>query len=139
MHPGSKAILVLLLSSGVLAGQGGPQVRKTNVKETSPASGKEMYLQYCASCHGKDGKGGGPATAALKAAPTNLTTLASRNNGTFPDVRVARVIEGSDELTAHGSRDMPTWGQVFHQMEGDTTMKLRVANLTSYVKSLQTK
>ena len=139
MNPRSGPLVVLLFSCGLLAGQNAPQVKRTAVKETSPASGKEMYLQYCASCHGKDGKGDGPAASALKAPPMNLATLAARNNGTFPDVRVARIIEGADELTAHGSRDMPTWGQVFHQMEGSATMKLRVANLTNYLKSLQAK
>ena len=135
------AVVALLCTCGIVAGQGSPQVKKTDVKETSPASGKEMYLQYCASCHGKEGKGDGPAASALKAPLPSLTTLAARNKGTFPDVRVARIIDGSDDLAAHGSRDMPTWGQVFHQMEGSgpSTMKLRVANLTSYLKTLQAK
>jgi mono/diheme cytochrome c family protein len=130
-----------LLFCGVLAGQNSPQVKKTAAVETSPASGKEMYLQYCASCHGKDGKGGGPAAVALKTAPSNLTTLAAHNNGSFPDVRVSRLIEGTDQLAAHGSHEMPIWGQVFHQMDGmgPSTMKLRVANLTGYLKALQAK
>jgi mono/diheme cytochrome c family protein len=134
-----RATLVLFFSCGILAGQGSPQVRKTLVKVPVAASGKEMYVQYCASCHGKEGKGDGPAAAALKASNTDLTTLAARNKGVFPEVRVARIIEGSDELAAHGSREMPTWGQVFHKMEGDAAMKLRVANLTGYLKSLQAK
>lgn len=141
MNPRLAAIMALLFTCGILGGQSSPQVKKTSVKDTSPASGKEMYLQYCASCHGKDGKDDGPAAAALKVPPTNLTSLAARNNGNFPDVRIARIIEGSDDLTAHGSRDMPTWGQVFHQMEGSgpATTKLRVANLTGYLKGLQAK
>ena len=140
MHPPLAAITVVLLGCGIVSGQT-PQVKKSTVKETSPASGKEMYLQYCASCHGKDGKGDGPAAPALKVAPSNLATLTARNNGTFPEIKVSRIIEGSDDLAAHGSRDMPTWGQVFHQMEGGgpPTGKLRVANLTAYVKSLQGK
>lgn len=93
------AVTVLLLSSGILVGQSSPQVKKTSVKETSAASGKEMYLQYCASCHGKEGKGDGPAAPALKAPLASLTTLAARNKGTFPDVKIARLIEGSDEVS----------------------------------------
>jgi mono/diheme cytochrome c family protein len=141
MNPRLKAIIILLLSGGILAGQTSPQVKKAPVKETSPASGKEMYIQYCASCHGKDGKGDGPAASALKVAPSNLATLSARNNGTFPEIKISRIIEGNDDLAAHGSRDMPTWGQVFHQMEGGgpATGKLRVANLTAYLKSLQGK
>ena len=141
MNPRLAAIMVLLFTCGIFLGQSSPQVKKTTVTDTSPTSGKEMYLQYCASCHGKDGRGGGPAAAALKLPPTNLTSLATRNDGTFPEVRISRIIEGSDDLAAHGSRDMPTWGQVFHQMEGSgpATAKLRVANLTGYLKSLQVK
>jgi mono/diheme cytochrome c family protein len=141
MNPRFKAIIILLLSGGILAGQTSPQVKKAPVKETSPASGKEMCIQYCASCHGKDGKGDGPAASALKVAPSNLATLSARNNGTFPEIKISRIIEGNDDLAAHGSRDMPTWGQVFHQMEGagPATEKLRVANLTACLKSLQGK
>ena len=139
MNARLTAIIVLVCGCAILSGQSSPQVKKTNVKETSPASGKEMYVQYCASCHGKDGKGAGPAAPALKIAPTNLTTLATRNNGTFPELRVVRIIEGTDELAAHGSMDMPTWGQVFHLMDGSALMKLRVANLSDYLKTLQVK
>ena len=141
MHPSLTAIIIVLLGCGIVSSQTSSQIKKTPVKETSPASGKEMYLQYCASCHGKDGKGDGPAASALKVAPTNLATLSTHNNGSFPEIKISRIIDGSDDLAAHGSRDMPTWGQVFHQMEGGTgaTGKLRVANLTAYLKSLQGK
>jgi mono/diheme cytochrome c family protein len=141
MNPRLTAITVFLFGYGVLASQSAPQVKKTAAVGTSPASGKDMYMQYCATCHGKDGKGGGPAAVALKAVPANLTMLAARSNGTFPELRVSRVIEGNDDLAAHGSRDMPIWGQVFHQMDGmgPDTMKLRVANLTGYLKALQAK
>ena len=141
MHRRLSAVMLGLLGCGIVSSQTPPQIKKSPVNETSPSSGKEMYLQYCASCHGKDGKGDGPAVSALKVAPSNLTTLSARNNGAFPEVKVSRTIEGSDDLAAHGSRDMPTWGQVFHQMEGGgaATGKLRVANLTAYLKSLQGK
>ena len=135
----SMAIVGLLFTCAILAAQSTPQIKKTTVKQTSATSGKEMYMQYCASCHGKEGKGDGPAAPALKTPPGNLATLASRNNGTFPELRVVRVIEGGDELPAHGTRDMPTWGQVFHDMEGNARMRLRLSNLTSYLKSLQAK
>jgi mono/diheme cytochrome c family protein len=138
----SHLLVVSALSTcAILAAQSVPQVKKTAVTATSPASGREMYIQYCASCHGKDAKGGGPAAVALKVAPIDLTTLTSHNNGKFPDIRIARLIEGSDDLAAHGSREMPIWGEVFHQMDGSgaSTTKLRVANLTGYLQSIQGK
>lgn len=77
----------------------------------------------------------------LKTAPTDLTALTAKNKGAFPDFRVAQVIEGSDTVAAHGSHEMPVWGQIFHQMDGSSpdTIKLRIANLVSYVKTLQAK
>jgi len=136
-----RFIATAALSCSFLAAQSGPQIKRTTAIASSPASGKDMYLQYCAPCHGKGGKGDGPAAAALKVAPTDLTLLASRNQGNFPDMRISRVIDGSDSLVAHGSRDMPIWGDVFHRMDGSgpEMMKLRIANLTAYLKSIQVK
>lgn len=135
-----------LLMAGIFAGTGlllaqTTHVKKAPVTATSPASGKDMFVHYCASCHGKDGKGGGPAAPALKPPPSDLTALTAKNKGKFPDLRVSRVIEGSDDLVAHGSRDMPIWGEVFREMDGNgaPTAKIRVANLTAYIQSIQGK
>ena len=108
---------------------------------TSATSGKEMYLAYCATCHGREGKGDGPVASALKALPTDLTLLSERNHGRFPSVQVVNVITGSAGVPAHGSKEMPVWGPIFlamgHQHESEA--RLRVANVTDYVKSLQGK
>jgi len=98
-----------------------------------------MYMEYCASCHGKEGKGDGPAAPALKTPPSNLSTLTTGNKGTFPALRVSQAIEGDGATLAHGSREMPIWGQVFYTNETKSMVKLRVGNLTEYVKSLQAK
>ena len=108
---------------------------------TSSASGSEMYKSYCASCHGKDGKGDGPAAAALKSAPPDLTTLAKRNWGKYPAERVASILRGKETLVAHGDQEMPVWGPVFHTMAGghEGEVDLRVTNLNKYLESLQAK
>jgi len=123
---------------------GGAQ--KTNVvavpaPRTSATSGKEMYLAYCATCHGKEGKGDGPVASALKVPPADLTTLSKRNDGKFPSVQVVNAITGRGGPSAHGSKDMPVWGPVFMTMEHqhESEARLRVANLADYVKSLQQK
>jgi hypothetical protein len=95
-----------------------------------------MFASYCTPCHGKEGRGDGPAAAALKRAPADLTTVSARNGGTFPEVRVRRYIEGLDEVAAHGSRDMPIWGPAFRSIGSDTAA-LRVEALASYLKSIQ--
>ena len=116
-----------------------PTVKKVPTSRVSPASGQDMFMHYCAPCHGKDGKGGGPAAAALKKAPADLTTLAQRNGGKFPDTRVYVYIEGSDEVQAHGSREMPIWGDLFRSLSpaDNATTHQRISNLTEYLKRFQ--
>ena len=99
-----------------------------------------MFDTYCAVCHGKDAKGGGPAAAALKKAPADLTRISARNGGSFPDVNVKRFIEGLDQVAAHGTRDMPMWGELFRSLDGASNSgfaQIRVQALNDYLKSLQ--
>ena len=114
-------------------------IKKVPAGHTSAASGQEMYMAYCASCHGQDAKGNGPASPALKTAPTDLTTMAVRNNGKYPLERMAGILRGEVELTSHGSKDMPVWGPVLASVsptgKGETT--LRINNITEHIESLQ--
>ena len=118
-----------------------PTIKHVPITKTSPVSGKEMFENYCAVCHGRDAKGGGPAAPALKTAPPDLTGLAKKEGGTYPAAHVSAVIRGQADLAAHGSKDMPVWGPLFssisqgHQPE----VQQRVANLVSYIGSLQAK
>jgi len=116
-------------------------VKKTAVTPTSPASGQEMFVTYCAPCHGKDAKGAGPAATALKQAPADLTALAKKNNGKFPELKIYDAIKGDSNTPAHGSKDMPVWGTVFQSLShGDSgQVQLRISNLTKYIESLQVK
>ena len=117
------------------------EIKHVPVQPTSAASGMEMYNTYCAVCHGKDGKGNGPAAEALKMPPTDLTTLSEKNGGKFPQEHVASSIRGDLNLPAHGSKDMPIWGNLFwHMSQGHAAeVQLRVSNLTKYIDSLQKK
>jgi mono/diheme cytochrome c family protein len=116
-------------------------IKHVPVQSTSPVSGKEMYTAYCAVCHGTDGKGGGPAASALKAAPTDLTLLSKNNGGKYPALKVSASIHGESALPAHGSKEMPVWGSLFWNMSGghEGEVQQRVANLTKYIESLQAK
>ncbi|HLK62637.1 MAG TPA: c-type cytochrome [Bryobacteraceae bacterium] len=136
-------IMLLFLASaaaGILAAQSPAVVKRVPVSSTSARSGAEMFNNYCASCHGVEGSGNGPAAAALKKAPADLTQLAARNNGKFPDLAVYQAITG-DRYSAHGSAEMPVWGEVLKSMDGSSNImvSLRLANLTEYIKSLQRK
>ncbi len=102
--------------------------------------GPDLFRHHCAPCHGEDGKGGGPAAAALKAKVTDLMTLAQRNKGKFPAERVRKVIVGDEAVASHGSREMPVWGPIFHQVEWDQDLgNVRVENLVRYLESIQQK
>jgi mono/diheme cytochrome c family protein len=72
--------------------------------------GEPEYHSSCAPCHGSDGKGAGPVSAGLKVPPPDLTVLAKKNNGVFPFNSVYEIIDGRKAIIAHGTRDMPIWG-----------------------------
>ncbi len=101
--------------------------------------GPDLFRAYCASCHGKDGKGNGPVAATLKATVPDLTIITVSNDGNFPVARIKRIIMGEGMIASHGSREMPVWGPIFHQVEEDVDRgNVRVENLVTYLESIQT-
>ncbi len=118
-----------------------PVIKHVPLKDTSPASGKDMYVSYCGVCHGTDGKGNGPAAGAMKMPPTDLTLLSKNNGGKYPALKVSSTIRGDSAIPAHGSKDMPVWGSLFWAMSKghESEVQQRVANLTKYIESLQAK
>ncbi len=116
-----------------------PTIKKVPIDAASPQNDPTaMFTAYCTPCHGREGKGDGPAAPALAKQPSDLTKLSARNGGTFPEVKVTRFIEGSDEVPAHGDRDMPIWGDLFKALHGGRSIvPARVKGLTDYLKSIQ--
>jgi len=116
-------------------------VKKTPIPGTSAASGQEMFNTYCAVCHGKDAKGDGPAAAALKMPPPDLTTLSLRHGGKYPTAYVETVLRfGVETFPAHGAKDMPIWGPLLGAISVDAPeAELRIHNLNQYIESLQAK
>jgi len=106
--------------------------------------GAEAFPRYCASCHGTKALGDGPAAAALIVKPADLTRIAARRGGKFPDGEIARFIDGRFSVTAHGSREMPVWGERFADSIPDSGVaeevtRGRIAVLVEYLKSIQRK
>jgi mono/diheme cytochrome c family protein len=106
--------------------------------------GAELFETYCASCHGADARGNGPAASALNVPPADLTRIAARSGGTFPESSITRVIDGRFDLPAHGSREMPIWGaQLAEEIPvfatGDEVARGRIFSLVEYLKSIQVK
>jgi mono/diheme cytochrome c family protein len=142
-HGSRRVIPIMLLMGIMVAGlaraQGAPQVKQQVAPKTPVGSGEEMFKAYCIACHGPAGKGDGPAATAMKTKPADLSALAKKNGGTFPAADVERVLRFGVALPAHGSSDMPTWGTAFRMMGDEATVRLRIANLSSYLQTLQVK
>jgi mono/diheme cytochrome c family protein len=77
-------------------------------------AGRAEFQSSCASCHGADGKGKGSVSEQLKVPPPDLTILTKKNNGVFPTNAVYETIYGSKTIPAHGTREMPIWGERFN-------------------------
>jgi mono/diheme cytochrome c family protein len=117
------------------AGQGAGDRAPSDIIE----SGRETYLFHCAACHGRTGKGDGPVVSSLKAAPPDLTTLAKRRGGRFPQAQISAFIVGR-RPSAHGSSDMPVWGPLFQELNPfDSRIDVRLLRLVDYLKSIQVK
>jgi mono/diheme cytochrome c family protein len=111
-------------------------------KETQQVTGRDVYLRYCASCHGSDARGGGPVAATLRQAPSDLTTLARRSGGRFDESYVMSTIDGRRAVAEHGVREMPVWGAVFEkEHEGEPFQAyvglLQTRALVDYLRSIQ--
>jgi mono/diheme cytochrome c family protein len=130
------AIAVLALSAGPTYAQ--PKVEQGAIKAVPASDARAMFDNYCAVCHGKSGVGDGPAAKALAKAPADLTKISARNGGTFPETKVKRYIEGADEIAAHGSRDMPMWGDLFRALNRDTAL-IRIQALSDLLQGMQTR
>lgn len=140
-----KLALVVPLTFTALFGmaqQPAPKIKTVPIHQTSPASGQQMYVTYCASCHGSSGTGNGPAAQALKSPPPDLTTLSKNNGGVFPSDRVGSVLRLGVAAPAHGSADMPIWGDLLPSLNSgsknsSTEVQQRILNLTNYLKKMQ--
>lgn len=132
----------LLVAGLVLAA--GSESRDPRVDRVLADMGSELYVQYCASCHGAEGKGDGPAAGALKKQPADLTRIAARRHGVFPEGEIARFIDGRFAPEAHGTREMPVWGARFGERIpeaglSEEVVRGRILVLVEYLRSIQSK
>src|SRR5260370_34813208 len=106
--------IVRFTASAAFAGGGGGE---TMGPSGQIVSGKLQFRKYCAQCHGMDATGDGPVAAALKKKPANLTTLAKKNGGVFPEQEGRELIVGTKTPPSHGTREMPIWGFAFRKRQ----------------------
>ena len=131
--------IVPLTVAGVLANS------QTAVAESQDAlvdSGRKIFAQYCSSCHGLDGHGGGSCARLLKTPPPDLSAIATRRGGKFPTDEIMAQIDGRSVVEAHGPRDMPVWGRQFSGDVGGGSLGEEVSSgkiqaLIHYLQSIQ--
>jgi mono/diheme cytochrome c family protein len=99
--------------------------------------GKQLFTKHCAPCHGADGRGGGPVAAALRTRPADLTQITRRHEGKFPFLQVVAFIDGERPVAAHGSREMPIWGDIFRWQSGEHAARAEIYALAQYIESIQ--
>jgi len=146
---GNKALcgivfLLLMLSfiAFISVAPGNAQSKKpSRVRPPDPDSGEQLYKSYCADCHGNDLKGNRRISSEYKNPPADLTTLAQRHKGEFPEAYVENVLRNGVNKPAHGNTEMPVWGIVFAPGNdaNPQIVTTRILNLTNYIKSLQAK
>ena len=111
------------------------------IEAAEAEQGKQLYMQYCASCHGKDGRGSGSVSPYLKIAVPDLTVL-KKNKGIYPLDDVMATIDGRRTVRSHGDRDMPVWGEIFLKETergkySELTSLLKAKVIAEYVATLQ--
>jgi mono/diheme cytochrome c family protein len=128
--------LVLLPAVLLLAAQ---KQDETTSSERKTVEGAKIFRYYCAACHGSDGRGHGPASVALKDPAPDLTLISKRSGGKFPYQRVKKIIAGEEPgRPAHGDREMPIWGPIFHEVESDQDWgEVRLDAITKHIESIQ--
>jgi hypothetical protein len=140
-----KYLLCITLTTAVAVSIGYAQKPSSSViipvTRTPASNGKAMYINYCAPCHGVDGRGNGPAAAALKTRPVDLTMLSMNNHGQYPMKHVIGVLQFGTSISAHGSAEMPMWGPVLGDLSPTDPSGefLRIRNLARYIETVQAK
>ena len=129
---------LLLGAAGLAAAPAGAEEERS----AAATVGGEYFQLYCSSCHGVDGKGEGPVASYLNQEPADLTRIAARREGVFPEQELAQVIDGRKEVAGHGTREMPVWGRRLGEpLTGmphkDVTLRGQVLLLVEYLRSIQ--
>jgi mono/diheme cytochrome c family protein len=110
--------------------------------EQAIVRGRQLYVRYCASCHGSEADGRGPVARDLKASPADLRYLGERYGMPLPTGTIARFIDGRQDVTAHGPRAMPVWGRRFYDawtahQAGEEDMDTQIREIVRYLNAIQ--
>lgn len=112
-----------------------PTIKREAAKPVPASDGAQMFMSYCSPCHGKMGRGDGPAAPALKTKPTDLTQLKKNHGGTYATKEFQDKMTGASMSVSHGTAEMPIWGPIFRDIGG--SQELRLFNLKQYIDAMQ--
>jgi mono/diheme cytochrome c family protein len=135
---GARVVQMLVgeeLESGDDTG-GSPRdpVRLADAEDPHP---KQLFGAYCAACHGRDGRGRGPAAPIMRATPPDLSVLSKRSGGAFPWSDVEVRIRATDRRPpASIAEGMPVW-RPFSSHEPAAGPADHARDIAAYVESLQ--
>lgn len=124
----------LTLAISIFAGSIASHSEETkNASLLSP--GGRTFTTYCALCHSIGGEPGMFADALKKNAP-DLTLIAKRNGGMFPDEKVAAIIRDGG-ISGHGTMRLLSWGKYFREDNSEERADQLVEELVAYLKARQ--
>jgi mono/diheme cytochrome c family protein len=132
-------LLFFIALPGLVRTAAGPAPQESQLPPAYVPPGRQIYKEHCAACHGSAGRGNGPVARSLRKSPSDLTTLATRHGGTFPEDYVTSVLRFGLGFSAHGSSEMPVWGPIFEDLEryNEAAVRQRIKNLCEYLESIQ--
>lgn len=108
---------------GGMMGRGGMMGAKSSTAQTAGAAASN-YSSLCASCHGANGKGDGPAAAALNPKPKDFTDCKSMAKES--DETLFKIIKGGSQSVGR-SPMMPAWGGALTDQQ--------IKELATYIRS----
>jgi len=132
----------VVLAAALAAGSAAVASAEEGKGDGYAQAGERLYHQHCGACHGVTAEGNGPVATLLDPRPPDLTKIAERHDGTFPDDKVRRMIDGRDPVVAHGTREMPVWGQRFAEgappgLGAESYARGQVLLLVQYLSTIQ--
>jgi mono/diheme cytochrome c family protein len=140
MRSGIRGVLGTAAVFGLVAAVGVGSARADDNGDV--AAGKQLYMKNCATCHGPSATGDGIAASTFKNKPADLTLLAKENGGKFPTMKVLNIVKGDAPIAAHGSREMPVWGEIIGRpldtgMYKQDDVDLKILSIIHYLQSIQ--
>jgi mono/diheme cytochrome c family protein len=146
-----RGLSLVLLAMALTMSEASAGAKKTESTEDQVQIGAVDYQNFCAACHGKDARGGGPVAVELKTTPPSLRQLATRRNGVFDVNEVVQIIDGRGMPRAHGTPEMPIWGSLFRYVaeasgiltsdieDSEKDAQKHILAIAKYLQSIQEK